>query len=970
MNQPYIYQTKSGRLTEARKAELRLIAKSKLKMNVKTPLKKVLKELDIEEDRFYRFMEEFIKADVAKIAEQMKKKELKNKKIQEKRKATIKAKKNPLVSFVYNTDKFFGFDQWREIMAQHMGQNITMSYINYNNNIEETHEYSIPSENKSFKKFTKDLWFGEYHWRRTSDEVIFDNDGKLVVLIAQNIKKLDKTINQLFREGETNCLLTPIKKWVMSKLDEIKNNRSREKYITMLNKLDKYLEQYTNGVPRENIKEIANNLRITISVELPFQKEPYILEKPDTKSQTSFKFMNTIIDHVDEITDLSKFNECSVTELSNKVKELNEKNIPYYFTMNNRNINKIYTNGEIYGLSSKYYKFISDFENKYNIIGWKIDALKHTELTKFLDNSCHYNCCMDFNEYDEICMSQPNVMHIDQTACYKNFHTCKYYIGFLSKITDFRFTDKIQGVGIYQITDIKITNEKFKRYNDFLKFYVNNNSYPVPALHFLDSVGTYKIIGGCWGMDSKIDMSFCNEDGSTFMDKDNKVPYYSKYFGLCNSLNYNKKYCLHGTEEIAQVIRQNTESEVYLYNEGLDYEEQNYGKSMKRLISVKTKKSHVFHLSHLTSFILEYARLNIIEQLMEMPFENIIRVNSDGIYFNKYNGVVLKNNYREKESECYNEETGKFTTYSTAEEFCSNTIHDDITYNFGKYRDFYKSELAIGGGGSGKTHYNLTDDGCVNVMYIAPSWKLARNKAVEYGCRVATHASLLMCDPTNKSFQFSNVLLIDEVSMLTNEAKNKILNFYAGWKIVFCGDIKYQLPFIQTGKEIQTEFNSDYIDNIMEFNTDYRATCDTLKSLKQETRNLIDDSEMMTPNYLLDKLQKCNNIEKMYNIDDMILCQFHKNKDEYTKQFTGKFSKEKYYITETSIKYSCGDIIITDEIIDKQFKPEVRHSFTVHSIQGETCHTKLFIHRARMTLRMFYTAISRAKKYEQIYLIE
>jgi len=102
----------------------------------------------------------------------------------------------------------------------------------------------------------------------------------------------------------------------------------------------------------------------------------------------------------------------------------------------------------------------------------------------------------------------------------------------------------------------------------------------------------------------------------------------------------------------------------------------------------------------------------------------------------------------------------------------------------------------------------------------------------------------------------------------------------------------------------------------------------------------------------------------------MILCQSHKQKDKYTEQFTGKFTNEKYYITETSIKYSCGDIIITNEIIEKQFKPEIRHSFTVHSIQGETCHTKLFIHRATMSLRMFYTAISRAKKYDQIYLIE
>ena len=985
----FTYKTKSGRLTQKRMGELRLVAKSKLKLNIKAPLQKVLTELNIDEDRFYRFMEDFIDAEqkktAMKIAKQMKKNEqlIKDKNIKrqqkrvEKKTRVSKIKEILPASFVYNAPN--GFEEWRAIIANHLGQNITMVYRDNNTNLVEMHEYNIPVENKQFRQFAKDKWFGQRDWQLTSDTSIFmGTDGNVIVLVGQNIKNIDKQINQSFRDGQTNCLLTPIKTWAIEKMCEIKNKRSHEKYITILNKIDIYLKTYANGVPRENINEIANNLNITISIELPFQKEPFILEKPDTKSHTTFRFMNTIINHVDEIIDLKKFNECTKEELNKKIQDLDNNNCAYYFTKNNRHINRIYVNGEVYGLSFKYYKFISDFENKYNINSWKIDAIKQIELTKFLENSCHYNCCMDFeNEYKQ------KLTHIDQTACYRNFETCKFYIGFLSKITDFRVTNKIQGVGIYQITDIKITNEKFKQYNDYLHFYVNHNSYPVPALNFLDTVGSYKIIGGCWGMDQTLNMHFDNEE-STFMDKDNNVPYYSKYFGLCNSVNYEKTYHLHGTDEIAQVIRQNTNTEVLEYGINLFSSENTSNKNTsnentsneKHLISVKTKKLHVHHLSHVTSFILEYARLNIIEQLMDMPFESIIRINSDGIYFVAQETMVLKNNYREKQSDCFNEESGRFTTYPSAKHLCSNTIDYNIEYNFGKYRDFYKTELAVGGGGSGKTHYNLTDLGSINIMYIAPSWKLARNKSKEYGCNVATHASLLMCDPTNTTFNYANILLIDEVSMMTNEAKQKILKFYANYKIIFCGDIKYQLPFIPICKEIQTEFNSDLIENIMQFNTDFRATCNILKDLKQETRDLIDNGMLMTPNYLLDKLQKCIDIEKMYNIEDMILCQFHKNKDEYTSKFTGKFfdlqniNTEKYYITETSIKYSCGDIIITNEKIDLKFKPEIRHSFTIHSIQGETCYTKLFIHRARMSLRMFYTAISRAKIYDQIYLIE
>jgi hypothetical protein len=981
------FGTKTGRLTEQRKRDLRAFAKFRLGLKKNAPLKKVLEQLPLEdgeltEEQFYPFMEQFIEEEVKKIAEDMKKKIMKKQKNNEKqrvKRAQKKVKTPPPVYFVYDGPE--SFEAWRDIMGEYRGQTITMLHMSNDlNELYKSHEYSIPVEFEDFRKFCGKRWFAQYDWANGSEDLDSPMGGKIVVLLAQNINNIDKIINQIFRDGPTNCLLTPIKNWVQEKLDNSKSKKTTERYITLNNKVTKYLEQYPNGVPREEIKQISNNLNITISVELPFQKEPFILEKPDTKSLTTFRYLNSSHNHVDEITDLTKFTECSQKELSDKIKECDDNKINYYFTMNNKTINKVYVNGEIFGLSPAYYKFISDFENKYNINSWKIDAVKHPEITKFLENSCHYNCCMDFTNDHTI-----ELLHIDQQACYKNFDTCKYFRGFLSKITDFRFTNKIQGIGIYQITNINITNEKFKRYNDFMKLYVNFNNYPSPSLAFLDSVGTYDIIGGCWGMDSNLNMKFWGNtmihqgEYSTWMDKDEGVPYYSKYFGLCNSINYDKKYYFHGTEEIAQIIKQNTDCEVLRYGVNLF---NNNDDNKNALTSVSTKKKHVWHLSHLTAFILDYAKLNIIEQLMTMPFENIVRVNSDGIYFMPWlpsqqggkGEFTLHNNYVEKPSKAYNNITGYFTTYSSSNDFCSNTIHYNIPYNFGKYRDFYKTELAVGGGGSGKTHFNLIDNGSVNVMYIAPSWKLARNKSSEYKCNVATHASLLMCDPTNTSFSYSSTLLIDEVSMLTNEDKQKIMDFYKDYKLIFCGDIKYQLPYIpdKDKKQVQTEFNSNNIDNIMTFSTDYRATCDKLKELKETVRDVIDYGEILTPNYLFDKLQKISSadLEKTYNIQDMILCQSHKQKDTYTEKFRGKFPNEKYYITETTIKYSCGDIIITNETMDKQFKPEIRHAFTVHSIQGETCHTKLFIHRATMSLRMFYTAISRAKKYDQIYLIE
>ena len=75
---------------------------------------------------------------------------------------------------------------------------------------------------------------------------------------------------------------------------------------------------------------------------------------------------------------------------------------------------------------------------------------------------------------------------------------------------------------------------------------------------------------------------------------------------------------------------------------------------------------------------------------------------------------------------------------------------------------------------------------------------------------------------------------------------------------------------------------------------------------------------------------------------------------------------KKYYVEETTRFYSKGDIFIDEE-------PPcsiIRHGFTTHSIQGETAHHNLYIDLNGMwDRRMLYTAISRAKYLNQIYLI-
>ena len=935
-------------LTNTRKSELRSIARINLGIAFNTPLAKLLKETNTNsEEVFYKRMQDFedqaTEALNAKVFEYEVVKQIardaRNAKRREAYKIKVsKAKQPPPLKFI--VPKPYTAPEFEQMVEPFKGQLINVALVKDGVVVREF-DYQIPTDFIEFRKFTNTTWFSFNDWHYDSDVSRMD-DGDVIEITV--LTKLTPTnSSQTYREGEMNCLLTPILAWAEEKIIDAKAKSSKERYITIRNKIKVWLGKYVSGVPEDCIAEICNDIKIGISVELPFQKKPFISHQPETKMLTTFKFLNTRNNHVDELTDLLNITRCTQEELTTKLALCIKTNITHHYTMSCGQVSTIYTNGRVWSLSGAYLDFIHAFEKHFDIGSWKINLVSNPELSRFLDNSCHYNTCFDMKT------TLANVTHIDQSKAYKNFKVCKFYNGFLSKITDFRKCSIERGLGIYQITDIVIRCPIFKKYNDTLCIYKNGCNYPSPALAFLRTVGRFKILGGCWGMTSDLDMDW-ESDVSKFTDKEGGVSYYAKYVGSCNSIRTHKKYFLRGSVETANVIRSNSECEVNTYPDS-------------DLISVWTKNTHVYHLSHVTAFILEYTRLNIIEQLMNMSYDQVVRINSDGIYYT--GDVVCVNNYRVKESLSYNTATCKFTTYHCSTHFISNNF--ESVYDWGEDREFYLTELASGGGGSGKTHFNLMDKGLIGVIYVAPSWKLARNKALEYGCRVGTHASLLLCDPTCKMFNYSTTMVIDESSMLSNESKNKIISYYsARYKLIFCGDIKYQIPFIQTADN-RIEFSLSGFDNIMEFGTDYRAKCERLIMLKNECRELIDLGVYNVPDHLWGRIQ-IGDVES-YQIDDMILSMTNAVKDTYTKKFTGKFLLEKYYITATTGKYSCGDIIICSGGMDPCFKPEIRHAFTVHSIQGETAKNNLYIHKSHMSMKIFYTAISRAEYLDKIFIL-
>ena len=865
-----------------------------------------------------------------------------------------------------------------KLYKSYRGMNIIVRYVNQNE-ILMTLSFDIPTNNfsrwwKNYSKFGFGIFEGlseEFFYK----DIFKNNDFNGYLYFYKQInedpnKDQKEFIKQFFKEHEiSNCLLEPIKIWAINCKDKAETKSTFYRYKKIEEKTNDYINKYINsGVPEDEIINICNDLQIDISISLPLQKEIKLLEaESNKKALKKFNFINTKFNHIDLDEILYENNiiktyrdednkEILINEkyLRNLKKELDTNNRFYIYKMNDNIITSIITHNGQYKISDEFQEDIKEFEEMTGLNNCKICDINDFELSKFVRDSCHYNCSLNFiNNIDD----NKKICHIDMTKAYANYKTCNYYDGFLGKITDFRKTNKIMGIGLYQINNIDFSNCDIKTKKILLKLNIYHNKYiyTSPELQFLeDNKIKFDIISGAWGHSS------FNFDFPEFMinKKDNEgIPYYAKWCGFINSQFLQKNYYLKSSYNYNHILKKYGK-----YYDGIRYLEHN------EETQITINKKNNYHLSHITAFITSYQRLNLIEQLLEINYDNLIKVNVDCIYYYDID-IKLKNVFRHKEfsrcilNDCDNSFIPLFDTIQ------------DYKYSNIEVNDNYKSKINLGCGGSGKTTKELRDDGLIKKLFCPPSWKLARNKEKEEGVNVSVWYYITTKDPEirNKILRNYNVLIIDEVSMMTEGTKKFLLEEFKLCKIIFCGDLGYQLPPIDND-----EMTTKGIEKIEYFNNNYRCKCPKLLQLLNKCREMIKDKKDLKfiNNYIINYFKEnkrvinLDKLKELYDINDMILSGTNNLKDAYSEIFKGKFEMKKLYITSNSREYSNGEILITNEK-PKGVSSDERYCYTTHSIQGETAYDKLFIDISRMfDERMFYTALSRAQYLDQIYLIE
>ena len=868
-----------------------------------------------------------------------------------------------------------------EKFYKYAGKTITIKYIVNGEVILDVNVFINDSVNSWWKKEGQYLLI-------YPDNLFNEYEGGILYIYEENQLIKSNKLKQYFKEGEKNCLLYPVLNWIDDVIDNCKTKKTAQNYMTIKNKVNKLIESETErGVFEEKLQDIADNLQVSFTIEKPLCDIKFIQALSNKKALKHFKYINTRFNHVElgkienNYVYTNNYNIVDRKTLLEMKNELISKNIHFNYKKDLHNISSITTLEGTYHLSNEFNEYTNQFEIDTGLINCKIDDVDDKELSLFVKNGTHYNSTIDFKDVNDYKQNLKILNHADMEKAYIKYKLSKYYEGFMGKITDFRPTDKIVNTGLYRIENLKLPKGLLRQYNNKMKIFMSNNIYTSAELKFLsDNGATYDITCGAWGVKT-LDFDMDTEE---FNRKYDGVKGYAKYIGKCDSHRINKKYYTYSyNEQDAENIANNTTGEVT---------------KVENEICVSYEKKHNYHLGHFTAFITAYQRLNVLEQLFSMDINTIVRVCVDGIY---YLGDEVKylNAFRFKDDKTLENWGDKF--------YISNLSKNTRENYYADTREHYAKQLFKGAGGNGKTHFNLLDQGLVKPLYVAPSWKLATKKRNDY----ETYSNVWYYIITNdieeisKIKRYHNVLIIDEVSMMTEEMKHTIFTNFSDMKLIFCGDIGFQAPpfnkedkskieLINLRKLLKnaktdnekdmilswiyyhtnkiTEIDESGFDNVVEMKQNYRFKCDKLKSLIGEIRKFISlgvNSKVINE-YILEQLSNriVNNdyVKNNYKINDMILCRSHGTKDIYTEMFK---HLNKWSILENTREHKNGDIIISDE--KPNCKCEIRHAYTVHSIQGETAEHNLYINMDNyFDSRILYTAISRAKTLDQIYLVK
>jgi hypothetical protein len=678
----------------------------------------------------------------------------------------------------------------------------------------------------------------------------------------------------------------------------------------------------------------------------------------------------------------------------------------------------------------KKYKIIdSDFKVLFNT--WKQD--NNINNCKIPINSLAYNFINQYDDKihrffnNEFIINNSLYKEIDMKKAYYNYYKCDEYIGLPSgsficvsgvnfSIDTFNEQYKNGLVGFYEI-EIIYNNKPNLDYFGF----VSGSKYILfsSMIKLLSDIVEFKFINYC--VSPSIDIRFNKQFKMTLIDdklynsddiptelkNKPKLKAYCKAIGILGIDTYTTQINIKPLDKDNDFYKTLINDNIYKVDE-----------IYKIIEDIENPSS----LKHLAFGIKAYSQTMILKQMLSMDYKDIFGVKVDSIVYKKDAIFTITPTY-EKLFKPPSESKIKTMLYNDINRSNDRINNDAIDYGldfgdddgdrdysssyFKKY--FIKSYNDVifdnsplpnnqhiiskiifcgGAGGTGKTHSLLSSNIFMKnkLLFSSNCWELIQDKVNEFkvfGLSLPKLTGFMNNKTVEKiNTGFIKYKVIDELTLNNKNIIDTIINDDNNKNFIFLlGDIDYNGFFYQCSITKNIFNPSDYKDlQYVEYTKSYRFDEELQTTIKQVRTDMKESQNVYELYIKFKKLFSSNFQEKesviinkndigisaLQPIDDKGVCKF-------SESFFKNGSEKQYYIKNTQYKkgiYKGGKL--DDE--PENNKNYVCSLFrTIHSYQGRQLSQNnkiIILINSLFDFNLLYTAISRARRLDQIIIIE
>ena len=809
---------------------------------------------------------------------------------------------------------------------------------------------------------------------------------------------------QIYKDNDTGtCVYDGVVKYFESSME--KNKNAKAIYNKLINNKDELAKPYTDEMIEKELAPFCNS-SITIK-NLINGKDKKLNE--NTFNRFNIEFLNTKHNHLDLLA--HNYNE--VEEVS-KEKMIELKNsLSFYINKCGSLITIDKTYKQIDTEFQKQYKFWKQLnKDLYNVDYDKLFIYKDTNEYEML-NRYDYKLHTFFNEFE---VDNSLYKEADLKKAYFNYSNKefnRFYRGvpsgsFLNFSCNENFNFRtITDNGLIGFYEIKIINSSL---DSRLGFTNNSIHYLFTSMIelLLENNVEFKFLNASYS--PSVHIPFMKQ----MLESENGLKHYCKAFGLMLAENSIIDITIKPLKCDDDYFDTICDENLHMFKDN----------NLVKLQYVNKKPKSYIHIGYA---IHAYTQTLILEQLIQMNLDFVFGVKLDSIVYKKDYEFSFNNNFDNKKCKV----EGLLKKYSRSDE--EEYFEEDEFDTSGFYRKYIMSRYTknlnfrlpftqsgeyitnrvvfIGGaGGTGKTYSLLNYLDLPTACYSTMCWNLIQGKMTEYkGLNGHSIPQLtggtdnFKCErTTDKNIRH---IILDEATLLSSLDIVHIINDYPACFIYILGDVDFDGTFYQCrvnnkvfNPSVDTHFEEEVYCKCKEqlttitydFTLQYIKYTKTFRFDENLNNKLSIIRDVMSEAVVLNKFDrlKCimKSVKKVFaenfkNIEDIIYNDNDvgisakddlKAGNDLTNYFIEKGSKPKYFIKKT-IKEK--NQLKGQELFElpSHNNYELKLFKTIHSFQGlDLSHDNkiIIIIDSLFDENLLYTALSRARRQDQIILID